>query len=242
MRSNILFLFALGVGVMALALFAATSFNSGAQAASSKAGGITSQDATILSEGATVDANGDGETDYVTFLAGDIQTSQWADVVMDVSLECGVYTETLVKSKGGNSDTSRAEAGVQVRVLVDGVMAEPNGLRGDQGVIFCSRMQEQTAVFNGFYENCVDANGDGSISLDECDLTEEELKLVLDTMGAHSFNFFLTDLDQGDHHIEVQARIWENTYAEAGSAVAGASIGMGSVSVDEVKFVKGYTP
>ncbi len=89
-------------------------------------------------------------------------------------------------------------------------------------------------TFQGF--SCHD------FTLGECTSTDEELRLVLDTMGAHSFNFVLIDLEQDEHFIEVQARIYQHPYAEVGSAVATATIGMGSLTVDEVKFVKGYNP
>ena len=46
---------------------------------------------------------------------------------------CGVTTDTLVKSKKSDSNTSEAQAGVVIRVMVDGVVAQPGE------VTFCSR-------------------------------------------------------------------------------------------------------
>ena len=146
-------------------------------------------------------------------LAGDIQTSQWEDIVMDVSLECGLTTDTTVKSSKGKVDTSMAEAGVMLRVLVDGEVAAPGP------VTFCSRMQEMTDEFGGILEYSEDSltvdtdgdgiadSGDGVITIDECVFTDESLQLVLDTLGAHSFNFFHLDMDQGDHYIDVQVKL-----------------------------------
>ena len=57
-------------------------------------------------------------------------------------------------------------------------------------------------------------------------------------MGAHSFNFFHLDMDQGDHYIDVQVKLSTNTEYMAGGAEAEAYIGKGSVAIDEVKFVK----
>ena len=48
-----------------------------------------------------------------------IHTSQQKDLVFGASFECGVYTKTLAKTKGGNVDTSKAEARVEIRIVVD---------------------------------------------------------------------------------------------------------------------------
>lgn len=217
-------MFAVTVALMAVTLWAATSFSGQAQAAESKAGGIMTNDAYVI---------GAAEAgDFTTFLSGTIQTSQWEDVVFNVSLVCGLTTDTTVKSKGGNTDTSMAEAGVVIQVLVDGVAAEP------QEVTFCSRKQTQMAKFGGIMESCTDANGDGTITFEECEWTEEELQLILETQSANAFNFFTLDLEQGDHHVEVQAMTYENSEYQAGNASATATIGKATVAIDEVKFVK----
>lgn len=226
------------IALTALAYFAVATPST--SASESKVGGIVSSDAYMLGGDGAVNAL----DEWTTILDGDIQTSQWEDVVMDVSLECGLTTDTTVKSSKGKEDTSMAEAGVKLQVLVDGVAAEP-------GVVtYCSRMQEQTAKFGGILEYCEDSltedtdgdgvadAGDGVITIDECEFSDEELQLVLDTMHANAFNFFTLDLAQGDHHVEVQAKLYENTEYQAGGAAAHASIGKGSVSIFEVKFVK----
>ena len=99
---------AMTIALMAVAFLAATTFSGQAQAAESKVGGLTSDEAVFVSDSLT--PNGA----YATIMEGYIQTSQWEDVVMDVSLECGLTTDTTVKSKRGNSDTARAEAGVML--------------------------------------------------------------------------------------------------------------------------------
>ena len=128
-----------------------------------------------------------------------------------------------------------------VKVLVDGVAASPHHKEGDPGVVYCSRIQEQTALFGGVLEACEDLNDDGRITLDECTFTDEELELMLDTMGAHSFNFFDLDFVQGNHTLDVQAKMWATKDASFSDRTS-ASIGYGSVAIDEVKFVKGYSP
>lgn len=169
---------------------------------------------------------------WVGLLSATIKTSQQKDLFVGVSLECGLFTETLVRSKSGTSDTSKAEAIVTVRVLVDGVPAEP-------GVVnFCSRSQTLMAQFGGTL-NCADLNGDGVITLNECTLTAEQLDLILDTMQANAFNFALADVGVGVHKVEVQARLDFNQSFQQGTTSARATIGKGSVTVEEVRLVKG---
>jgi len=171
------------------------------------------------------------ELEWTTILANNIKTPNQKDLFIDVSMECGLYTKTLVKS-AGSKDTAKAEAGVYVQVLVDGVPAYPGE------VVFCRRTQELTALFGGIMESCTDLNGDGVITYDECTWTPEELELVLDTMNANSFNFILDDLTSGVHTVEVQARISSVAEAGAGVAVAKATIGKGSMTVEEVRLIQ----
>jgi len=171
------------------------------------------------------------EMDWTTILSNNIKTPNQKDLFIDVSVECGLYTRTLVKS-AGNKDTATAEAGVYVQVLVDGAPAYPGE------VVFCRRTQELTALFGGIMESCTDLNGDGVITYDECTWTPEELELVLDTMNANSFNFILDDLTAGVHTVEVQARISSVTEAGAGVAEAWATIGKGSMTVEEVRLIQ----
>jgi hypothetical protein len=173
----------------------------------------------------------EGETDWTTILSNNLRTPNQKDLFVDVSLECGLYTDTLVRSSGGNKDTAKAEAGVYVQVLVDDQVMYPGE------VVFCRRTQTLSATFGGIL-NCTDLNGDGVITVDECTLTDEELQLILDTMNANSFNFILDDLTPGVHTVAVQARISTVEEAGAGAADAKATIGKGSVTVESVRMIK----
>ena len=168
---------------------------------------------------------------WTTILSNTIKTANQKDLFIDVSLETGLYTQTEVKSKG-NRDTSSAGATIKVQVLVDGVPAHP----GD--VVFDRRTQTLSATLGGILENCTDSNGDGDIDLNDCTLAPEEIELILDTMGSHSFNFIMDDLTPGEHAIEVQAMIATSSSSGAGSASANATIGNGSVTVEEVRLIK----
>src|SRR6266511_763621 len=127
-----------------------------------------------------------------------IHTSQQKDLIFGASFECGVFTQTLVKSKGGTADTSSAEATVQIRVKVDpGTPYERTAYPGD--VTFCNRYQQLTATLQGILNLiCKDTDGDGQ--LNECNLDVadyESIELVLRTLNANAFFFALDDLGAG---------------------------------------------
>lgn len=172
------------------------------------------------------------ERDYSTIMSSTIKASNQKELIMDVSLECGLLTRTKVSSKTGISDTSSAQASVMVRVLIDGKVAKPGE------VVFCKRTQELSATFAGILQECRDANLDGTISQDECSFLPEELSLMLSTMNANSFNFILDNVSTGLHKIEVQAKISSGTSVQLGSADAKASIGKGSIVVEEMRLIR----
>lgn len=183
---------------------------------------------------------------WTTILSNTIKTPNPADLFVDVSLECGLYTNTVVKSKGGTKDTSTATAGVKVQVLVDGKAIHPGE------VTFCRRTQELTATFQGLLtdengNSCLvtnaitDANGTitgYTTTIDEECLRPEEVGLILDTMNANAFNFIAADVGTGVHRIEVQTMIDSSTAFQEGTVEAVATLGKGSVVVDEAKMIQ----
>jgi hypothetical protein len=163
---------------------------------------------------------------WTSIMTTQIKTSNQKTLFLDASFECGLLTQTTVKSKGGTKDTSTASAAVLMQVLVDGVAASP-------GVVtYCQRTQQLSATLAGILQQCTDTNGDGVITASECQFTDEQISLLLSTMGAASFNF-IANVGTGVHNITVQAEIRTSTSTQAGSAVAEASIGKGSLVVTE---------
>jgi hypothetical protein len=163
---------------------------------------------------------------WTSIMNTQIKTSAQKSLFINPSLECGLYTSTTVRSSGGRKDTSTASATIQMQVLVDGVASQPGV------VIYCSRTQTLSATLGGILNSCTDTNGDGTITASECNLTDEEITLILDTMNAASFNFG-ANVGVGVHDIEVQAKISTSTSVQTGSAAADATIGKGSVVVTE---------
>jgi hypothetical protein len=174
-------------------------------------------------------------TAWATLLSVHIQTPSQKDLIVGGSLQTALFTSTLVKSKGGVSDTSQAEAKIEVRMVMDpatpGVGA--GGTNADPGVVtYDRRRQNLAATFGGVF-TCT------GTTLDTCNITDEILQLILDTTSAHHFNFVIDDTGTGTHLIELQVRLNTNTAWQAGGAEATAVIGKGSLTVEEVRLVKG---
>ena len=209
--------------ILALSLLATTS----AFAASAKFTANVRTLGVVSPMLATNDADG-----WTTVMSGQIHTATPKDLLIGVSLETSLLTDTLVKSSGGVKDTSTAEAGIEVKVLVDGQEAAPGV------VIFDKRKQQLSATLGGYYTNCTDANLDGITDvLTECSLAQEEIDLLLDTTAAHHFNFIQANLGQGTHSVVVKSKISNNTVFANGTASASALLGNGSLSVEEVQAV-----
>lgn len=183
-----------------------------------------------------------GDTGWVDVLQTQIKTSSQKDLVFDVALQCGIVTDTTVKSVGGDRSSSTARANIAVRVMVDGYPALPDnsldalGLAAD-GVVYCDRIQTLAAKFAGL--NCTADLLTGAVTC----LDPEELQLILKTLNASSFNFARTDVGVGVHTVKVQARAQAAVSFdgdESGLSLAGAQAfaGAGSMIVEEVRLVK----
>ena len=168
-----------------------------------------------------------------------IHTSQQKDLLFSVSFECGLYTRTLARSRGGEKDTATATATVDVRVVLDpGTTAERVAEPG--AVTFCERSQQLSATLQGIIGNLA-CFPDGVFDPDApgCLLTPEEIELVLQTLEANAFFFALDDVGTGVHNVIVQAQIDFATSVQEGQAEAAALVGKGAVVVEEIRLVKG---
>lgn len=170
-----------------------------------------------------------------------IHTANRKELLIGVSLETGLFTQTQVKGKNGGSDSASASAGVEVTVYVDGQPVLPGT------ITFNQRQQELSAVLGGVIESCTfntDQNGDGVVddSLtviieDDCLVSDEEIELIQKTMSAHHFNFVAPNLSSGDHVITVEAKISGSASSGAGSASATGLVGKGSLTVEAVRAI-----
>ena len=180
-----------------------------------------------------------------TVLSTTIKTPNKKDLLIGVSLETALFTQTQVKGKGGSTDSASASATLEVRVLLDGKRFDPRDSSGafPPKVVFDKRAQTLSATLGGVIQSCFDLNGDGVIDVaTECTVTDEMIELILDTMAAHHFNFMAANLPPGNHTLEVQVGIGVDTSFGAGSASATAGVGRGSLTVEEVRAINQVVP
>jgi hypothetical protein len=170
-----------------------------------------------------------------------IHTSQLKDLLFSVSLECGLYTQTLARSKGGVKDTATATSTVEIRVILDPGTAQARIAEPGE-VTFCERAQQLSATLQGIIGN-LNCFPDGVFDPDApgCELTPEEIELVLNTLEANAFFFALDDVGAGTHNVVVQAQIETSTSEDAGESAALALVGKGTVVVEEIRLVKGQS-
>lgn len=174
-----------------------------------------------------------GSSGWQPIMTTQMKTANQKDLFVDVSLQSSLYTMTHTRSKDMVWDTSNAIAGLQVRVLIDGVPAQPGT------ITFDARQQELSSRLQGEVD-LVDRDGDGVIEPGELESVDyEEIKLLLSTIGAHSFNFIAPDVASGIHTITVEAKVDVEATAQNGSAEAKAVVGAGSVTVQQVRMVRG---
>lgn len=209
------------------------------------------------------------DSDWKTVLKQELKTANQKDLFIDAALQCGIVTDTTVKSLNGSTDTSEARGTIRVRVQItgpDGVTttaypqagAELDNTGGlttapgaGEGIVYCDRIQQLKAKFSGL--NCTAAPYgvvetpvdlvDGSVTCAD----PEELSLLQKTLNAASFNFVAANVKSGVNTIRVQARTTADTgvsstdtsVAPRSLAGAEAFVGMGAVSIEEVRMIKG---
>jgi hypothetical protein len=166
--------------------------------ANSSGNGIKASKATaMVSELTLIDWSGTDDelnpydSGWTTILTQNIKTPNQKDLFIDVSLETGLWTRTLVRSKVtasdplGEWDTSKAQAQILVRVGIDGNYAslpvgmQEAGVAFPREVTFDEREQELSAKFMGIFTgDCllvgladpqIDNDGDGLINEDPID-------------------------------------------------------------------------
>ncbi len=221
--------------VLAFVLLITLAIGIGPASASLPSAKVTAQIAELaaISESQVVsDEDPDWTSDLDLTLATNIltqtiKTANDKDLFIDVSLLSGLYTKTNVKSKGGNKDTSAAAAAVLLKVEVDGTPAFPGW------IVYNGRVQVLSATLQGIIDTVDLGTGIPNIG------DPEEIGLIIGTLSANSFNFIVADLSSGMHDVDVSALLVTFAGAQSGSAKAVAVIGLGSVTIEEVRMVKG---
>lgn len=156
------------------------------------------------------------------------------DLLIGVSIESGVFTQTEVKGQKGESETATASGTIDIQVLIDGVAVAPGIVR------FNHRDQELSATLGGVLDSCIvnvdPETGVGGFDADDCIWSDEDINLILETTTANHFNFIAPNVGSGEHSIEVVADVSAAaTSGTKGSATAWAVINIGSLSVEVVR-------
>ena len=176
---------------------------------------------------------------WVTILAAPIKTPSSKELYVSASLEAGLYTQTLVRSKNNKKDSSTASVAIQVQALIDGQPMPPGT------VTYAARTQTLSATLEGAIAGCLTTvtNGDGttSIVLDPNCVTPEEIELILSTLNAASFNFVASNVPVGTHTVSLQARITSSTSVQEGTATAEGLVGKGTMIVQILRATHGLT-
>jgi hypothetical protein len=147
-----------------------------------------------------------GEMETTTRVANIKTPGSKTDLLIGVSIETGIVTDTVVKGKNGGGGTAQASGEIRVSLEIDSGAVDVY----PPAVTFDARTQRLSAVLGGVIEECTCTVVDGVCTIDvseDCTVTPEEIGLLLDTVGAHHFNFVALNVGPGDHTIDVTVDI-----------------------------------
>lgn len=163
-------------------------------------GGMNVVSMAVINDSAVDAIDFDRNTGYTM---ATIKVPQDKELLVGLSAEVGLTTDTSIKGKEGGAARALAGAGAGVVVFacpVDGGDCTAAAAPGP--VILSSRVQELNATLGGVLEDCEDLNGDGVIEIpEECTFSDEEIGLALRTLASHHFNFVLPNMDQGEYDV-----------------------------------------
>jgi hypothetical protein len=207
--------------MIAAGVFAAVSSAPVTAGPSAKFAAVYSDTPSLSSAAITNDATSDTVVDITTsgHTLATIKVPQQKELLVGLSAEIGLMTDTSVKGKNGGS--AKAIAGSEAYVTIFAVPTDSYdpavqpAIRALPGtVILSKRVQELDATLGGVIESCTDAltvdtdgdgvadSGDGTIDVaTDCIVTDEEIGLMQDTTAAHHFNFVLPDMTAGEYDI-----------------------------------------
>ena len=167
------------------------------------------ESAVIITDASTDTVLVDSKTGYTL---ATIKVPQDKELLIGVSAEIGLVTDTSVKGKNGGAARAIADGEAFVTVYAeprdggDSVEAAPGQ------IMLSKRVQELDATLGGVIQSCqvtcgVDVNTsaivcDDIVIAEDCEVTDEEIGLLLDTTAAHHFNFLLPNMNQGVYDIK----------------------------------------
>ncbi len=170
-----------------------------------------------------------------------IKVPQDKELLVGLSAEILLVTDTSIKGKAGGSARALTYSGGFVTITACPVDGGDCQEAAPGSVILADRFQVMSATLGGVLESCIDENGDGAIDVPgECEFSDEEIGLVLDTLTSHHFNFVLPNMDQGEYDVkatfstEACQEITSDGDATA-STYAAAAIGKYMLTLQQVR-------
>jgi hypothetical protein len=160
-----------------------------------------------------------------------IKVPQGKELLVGISAEIGITTDTSLKGKNGGSAKAIADGSAWVIVTATPLWGGHPVEAAPGAVMLSSRIQALEATLGGVIDECTDFTGDTDINglnpgdsgyIDtpdgtinvvlECMVSDEEIGLMQDTLASHHFNFILPDMDAGEYTIK--AHFFTRAYAE----------------------------
>ncbi|QRK08689.1 hypothetical protein JQX13_00415 [Archangium violaceum] len=190
----------------------------------------------LLPRVSTLTTNQTASGEWKDLLHTTLTTQQRKNLVMVVALETGLHTEAPPPARGGPApgDGPSARGTLELRLLLDGTQVAPGPL------VLAENTQNFMTRYGDMLGTCGDIDKDGTVYSSECIFSDEERRRVLRALELHAVSFALDDIDTGTHDLRVQARITVTSQGASGSASAGAWIGRGSITIEEVRLVKSF--
>ncbi|WP_375771671.1 hypothetical protein NR798_12480 [Archangium gephyra] len=188
----------------------------------------------LLPAVSTPTTNQSATGEWKDLLQTTLTTPQHKDFVMEVSLEAGLHTEAPARGRPGPAEGPSAQGTLELRVLVDGTPVSPGPLT------LTERPQHLMARLGDLLGSCSDADANGTLLATECIFTGEEQRRVLRSLEPLRVSFSLDDVGAGTHEVRIQARVSVSSQGASGSASAGAWIGRGAITLEEVRLVKSF--
>jgi hypothetical protein len=132
-----------------------------------------------------------------------IKVPQGKELLVGLSAEIGLVTDTSIKGKNGGTAKSIADAAAYVTIYAVPVGGGSSITAAPGQITLSKRVQAMSATLAGVIQECTDGDGDGTTDIvTECVVTDKEIGLALDTTAAHHFNFVLPNMDQGEYDIK----------------------------------------
>ena len=159
----------------------------------------------------------------LTVLTTTIKTSKSTDLLLQLSMECALWTETITTTIDqhplGYDNYARAEAHVEAWIEVDGVPVTL-GPEDDGKVVMCDRVHEQEL------SDIDNSTGNHTI------------RQYLETRNANAFNWVVLNAGSGVHTVVVKVDI---EAANTQGAFAEVAVGKRTLIVEPTRFANGAT-